>query len=45
MDFWKVEYEKLLEQFNDLQVAYDAKCDELEKLQATGGNTVRLFLF
>ena len=43
MYFWKVKYEKLLEQFNDLQVAYDANCDKLKMLEAAAGNTVHLF--
>ena len=45
MDIWKVKYEKLLEQFNAFQVAYDAKCDELEMLRAMAGDNVRIYGF
>ena len=45
MDDWKHKYDELLKQFNDLQVAFDEKCDQLEMLQASAGNNVRLTLF
>ena len=44
MDIWKVKYEKLLEQFNDIQVAYDAKCDELEMLRAVAGDNADILI-
>ena len=38
----QVKHDLLLEQFNELQVACDKKCDENEKLRATADDKVRL---